>query len=33
MGIPGLGTIINVVVIVAVGLLGAAVGKLLNERL
>lgn len=33
MVIPGLGTIINVAAIVAAGLLGAAVGKLLNERL
>ena len=30
---PGLGTIINVVAIVAAGLLGAGAGKLLNERL
>ena len=33
MVIPGLGTIINVAAIVAAGLLGAAVEKLLNERL
>jgi len=30
---PGLGTIINVAAIVAAGLLGAAAGKLMNERL
>ena len=30
---PGLGTIINVVAIVAAGLIGAGAGKLMNERL
>lgn len=33
MVIPGLGTIINVAAIVVAGLLGAAAGRLLNERL
>lgn len=33
MAIPGIGTIINVAAIVAAGLLGAAAGRLLNERL
>ena len=33
MLIPGLGTIINVAAIVVAGLLGAAAGRLLNERL